>query len=101
MKLLIYILFIIVLSLRYDRCEQVSIVTFTHSDYDQLTIYKPVNGDTLRDIQPDEEAGWITKVTSSKGVYFQVYIEDLKLKGWVKKGNLSLNTRNYDGQKIA
>lgn len=83
-----------------DACEDGFVMAFTHYGHEQLAIYKSANGDVLKYIKPDEEGGWITRVVRSRGNYLKVSFEDFKLDGWVKKGSLSLNTRNYDGRKI-
>jgi hypothetical protein len=94
------IAFVAALGCQPEKCEEISVLAFTHVNSSQLTLYKSINGDVLKEIEPDEEAGWITQIIKSQGDYYYVNIQDLKLEGWVKKGSLSLNTRNYDGQEI-
>lgn len=100
MKLLVIISVLVLYACQRESCDQISIKGFTDAQMKRLTLYKNVNGDVLKEIMPDEETGWMSQIIKSDGDYLQIKIQDLNLKGWVKKGSLYLNTRNYDGQDI-
>lgn len=103
MKFVIFYILVFSLScpLSKKRCSKANVRGFTHFNYELLTIYRNPHGDILKKIGPDEEAGYIVQIIGVKNNYFKINIGDLGLKNvWVIKGLVSLNTRNYEGQKI-
>tara|TARA_B110001450_G_C17562959_1_gene457554 strand:- start:240 stop:734 length:495 start_codon:yes stop_codon:yes gene_type:complete len=85
-----------------SQCDSVSFRGFTHYESTLLIIYKTPNGDTLKEVSPDEEAGWIAEIKELQGNYFKIDIADLEIKeAWVLKESIYVNTRNYDGQIIS
>ncbi len=99
-KLIISTAIIAMYGCQSNKCEDTSVLAFTHIKSNQLILYKSIDGNELEKIKPDEEAGWVVQIKESQDDYYLIYIRDLKLEGWVKKGSLGLNTRNYDGQEI-
>lgn len=101
MKLLIAFFLLVIIGCNSQECENISVRGFTHSDSNTLFVYENPNlVSNFNKINPDEEGGWISKIIDVQGEFFKIEIVDLKLNGWIKKGSLSLNTRNYDGQKV-
>lgn len=103
MKILAVFIFALFFSCQssINQCDNASFRGFTHYESTSLIIYKTPDGEILKEVGPDEEAGWIVEIKGLKGDYFKVDIPDLEIKdAWVSKGSISVNTRNYDGQKI-
>lgn len=101
MKALLLIILFVSCQSRDKECLNANVKAFTHHLEDKLPIYKNTKGALLKEIDPDEEAGWIVQVIGVEGEYFKINIADLNLNEvWVLKQSLSLNTRNYDGQDI-
>lgn len=85
------------------ECDFFEVRAFTHyNDNRKLDVYsKPLDGEILKNISSDEEAGHILQITDIDNLFFKVSFEDLELKDvWVKKGTLGLVTRNYDNQEL-
>lgn len=66
-----------------------------------MSIYKNSDGVYLKELDQSEEGGFIVRIIRENENLFLVDFEAIELKNvWVKKGELGINTRNYDGQQI-
>ncbi len=84
-----------------DHCSEANVRGFTHANNQLLIIYKNTKGDIVDKIGPDEEAGYIVQIVGVRKDHFKIHIVDLEMENlWVEKGTISLNTRNYDIEKI-
>lgn len=85
-------------------------------------IYDKPNGKIIFNLPSDEGDSWLVEIEEKKSDYFKIrniwrqkYVQETGGSWanywknnwmnnykyiWVKKGNLEINTRNYDGQKI-
>jgi len=83
----------------FSSCINVNANVFT-SFSEEVAVYDDSRKFLTR-IKPDEEAGWILNVIKKDDCYFKVNFKDLDFKDvWILKGQVFLNTRNYDNQKI-
>jgi len=77
------------------------IEAFTHVlDEKYVSIYsKPYT--YLKDIEPDDEGGWIVQVKDQESFFFNICIPDLDMENvWIKKGDIGLIIQNYDECEI-
>lgn len=98
-KLICLIVFVVIGCKPVNNLNYVD--AFTLFEEKAISIYHNDQGILKEVISPDEEAGWILKIKEVNGNYFKVDIIDLNLINvWVLKGNIGINTRNYDKQFI-
>lgn len=101
-----------------ENCDTISLDVFTHPKIIDVAIdvYDKANGKVIFNLPSDEEAGWGVKIGGESDGYFKIYNiwrqsaktlnywENDWMKEyeyvWIEKGNLGLNTKNYDQQSV-
>jgi hypothetical protein len=83
------------------KCSEIRIDAFTHNSDSTIEIYNYSNKQKIGNLKLKDESGWIVDVSEMNVDFLKVSFYDTNLVNiGIKKGDLWLNTQNYDGELI-